>query len=158
MWDVNCGLCAGLLMDENRYFPVPCSQQDRRKEDRDTLEGLQKWGVWWFLANEGAEQCGFCNPGFIMNVIAMFVRIRRTDKRRTDQGISCRKSVQMLRFCLSDSKHSEIYLNYKKQRRNHKMKYVNQPVQKTDAMALVTGKPVYTWMIWLRRILWSSRC
>ena len=24
------------------------------------------------------------------------------------------------------------------------MKYVNQPVQKTDAMALVTGKPVYT--------------
>ena len=24
------------------------------------------------------------------------------------------------------------------------MKYVNQPVPKTDAMALVTGKPVYT--------------
>ena len=24
------------------------------------------------------------------------------------------------------------------------MKYVNQPVRKTDAMALVTGKPVYT--------------
>ena len=24
------------------------------------------------------------------------------------------------------------------------MKYVNQPVQKIDAMALVTGKPVYT--------------
>ena len=24
------------------------------------------------------------------------------------------------------------------------MKYVNQPVRKTDAMSLVTGKPVYT--------------
>ena len=38
-----------------------------------TMEGLQEeakeFGT--FLANEGAEQCGFCNPGFIMNVIAM---------------------------------------------------------------------------------------
>ena len=25
-----------------------------------------------FLADEGAEQCGFCNPGMIMNAIAMF--------------------------------------------------------------------------------------
>ena len=24
-----------------------------------------------FLADEGGEQCGFCNPGFIMNVLAM---------------------------------------------------------------------------------------
>ena len=37
------------------------------------MEGLQaeaeEFGT--FLANEGAEQCGFCNPGFIMNVLAM---------------------------------------------------------------------------------------
>ena len=38
-----------------------------------TLEGLQEeakeFGM--FLAREGGEQCGFCNPGFIMNVLAM---------------------------------------------------------------------------------------
>ena len=38
-----------------------------------TLEGLQKdaeeFGL--FLAKEGGEQCGFCSPGFIMNVLSM---------------------------------------------------------------------------------------
>ena len=40
----------------------------------DTLEGLQEeakeFGA--FVADQGAEQCGFCNPGMIMNAIAMF--------------------------------------------------------------------------------------
>jgi carbon-monoxide dehydrogenase small subunit len=38
-----------------------------------TLEGLQKEAKEFgeFLADEGGEQCGFCNPGFIMNVLAM---------------------------------------------------------------------------------------
>ena len=38
------------------------------------LEGLQKeaeeFGA--FIADQGAEQCGFCNPGMVMNAIAMF--------------------------------------------------------------------------------------
>ena len=28
-----------------------------------------------FIANQGAEQCGFCNPGMIMNAIALFREI-----------------------------------------------------------------------------------
>ena len=40
----------------------------------DTLEGLQKEAEEFggFIADQGAEQCGFCNPGMIMNAIALF--------------------------------------------------------------------------------------
>ena len=68
----NCGLCT-VLMDEKPI--LSCSMLAVRIDGKKivTLEGLQKeaeeFGT--FLANEGAEQCGFCNPGFIMNVIAM---------------------------------------------------------------------------------------
>lgn len=68
----NCGLCT-VLMDEKPI--LSCSMLAARIDGKKivTLEGLQKeaeeFGT--FLANEGAEQCGFCNPGFIMNVFAM---------------------------------------------------------------------------------------
>ena len=69
----NCGLCTVLMEDK----PVlSCSILAAKADGKKiiTLEGLQKeaeeFGT--FVANQGAEQCGFCNPGFIMNVIAMF--------------------------------------------------------------------------------------
>ena len=68
----NCGLCTVWLDGK----PVlSCSTLAIRADGRHvtTLEGLQKeaeeFGM--FLAREGGEQCGFCNPGFIMNVFAM---------------------------------------------------------------------------------------
>ena len=68
----NCGLCTVWLDGK----PVlSCSTLDLRADGRHvtTLEGLQKeaeeFGM--FLAAEGGEQCGFCSPGFIMNVLAM---------------------------------------------------------------------------------------
>lgn len=44
----------------------------------DTLEGLQEEAEEFgsFIVGQGAEQCGFCNPGMIMNAIALFREIR----------------------------------------------------------------------------------
>ena len=68
----NCGLCTVFLEEK----PVlSCSVLAARADGHkvDTLEGLQKeaeeFGA--FLADQGAEQCGFCNPGMIMNAIAL---------------------------------------------------------------------------------------
>lgn len=38
-----------------------------------TLEGLKEEAEEFgnFMADQGAEQCGFCSPGFVMNVLAM---------------------------------------------------------------------------------------
>ena len=68
----NCGLCTVLM---NGKPVLSCSVLACRADGSEilTLEGLQEeaTGFGTFLANQGAEQCGFCNPGFIMNVIAM---------------------------------------------------------------------------------------
>lgn len=68
----NCGLCTVWL---NQHPVLSCSVLAVRADGCDvtTLEGLQEEAERFgdFLANEGAEQCGFCNPGLIMNVIAM---------------------------------------------------------------------------------------
>ena len=69
----NCGLCT-VLMDERPV--LSCSTLAARIEGKKivTLEGMQREAQEFgsFLANEGAEQCGFCNPGMIMNAIALF--------------------------------------------------------------------------------------
>jgi len=67
-----CGLCTVLLEDK----PVlSCSVLAVRADGRkvDTLEGLQDEASAFvgFIADQGAEQCGFCNPGFVMNTIAL---------------------------------------------------------------------------------------
>ncbi|MDD2957269.1 MAG: 2Fe-2S iron-sulfur cluster-binding protein [Lachnospiraceae bacterium] len=72
----NCGLCTVFL---NEKPVLSCSVLAMRAQGChvDTLEGLQEeakeFGT--FIANQGAEQCGFCNPGMIMNAIALFREI-----------------------------------------------------------------------------------
>ena len=72
----NCGLCT-VLMDEKPV--LSCSMLAARADGKKivTLEGMQEEAKEFggFLADEGAEQCGFCNPGFIMNIFAMLKEI-----------------------------------------------------------------------------------
>lgn len=68
----NCGLCT-VWMDGKPI--LSCSMLCARANHHEitTLEGLQEEASEFakFMAAEGAEQCGFCAPGFVMNVLAM---------------------------------------------------------------------------------------
>lgn len=68
----NCGLCTVFL--ENKSV-LSCSVLAARANGKEvtTLEGLQEEAKEFgeFIAEQGAEQCGFCNPGFVMNTIAL---------------------------------------------------------------------------------------
>lgn len=68
----NCGLCT-VMMDGKPI--LSCSTLAVRVDGHEiyTLEGLQEEASEFvgFIADQGAEQCGFCNPGFVMNTIAL---------------------------------------------------------------------------------------
>ena len=81
-----------------------------------TLEGLQgeaaEFGA--FIADQGAEQCGFCNPGFMMNAIALF----REKQDPTDEEI---KEYLAGNLCRCSGYEGQLrgiraYLDWKKQR------------------------------------------
>ena len=60
----NCGLCT-VFLDEKPV--LSCSVLAARADGHrvTTLEGLQEEAAEFggFIADQGAEQCGFCNPG-----------------------------------------------------------------------------------------------
>ena len=80
----NCGLCTVLL---DGVPVLSCSLLAARTEGRSvtTLEGLQEEAAAFvgFIADQGAEQCGFCNPGYVMNTIALL----RENPSPTDEEI-----------------------------------------------------------------------
>lgn len=67
-----CGLCS-IWIDKKPT--LSCSTLTVRALNKEitTIEGLEKEASEFaeILVNEGAEQCGFCSPGFIMTVLAM---------------------------------------------------------------------------------------
>lgn len=109
----NCGLCTVFLNDK----PVlSCSVLAARADKCSvtTLEGLQEEASEFvtFIADQGAEQCGFCNPGFIMNVLAMTKELEAPTEEEIKEylaGNLCRCSgfVGQTRSILK-------YLEYKK--------------------------------------------
>ena len=109
----NCGLCTVFVDDK----PVlSCSLLAARTDGHrvTTLEGLQEEaeGFGAFIADEGAEQCGFCNPGLMMNGIAMF----RENQDPTDEEI---KEYLAGNLCRCSGYEGQLrgiraYINYKK--------------------------------------------
>ena len=109
----NCGLCT-VLMDD---VPVlSCSVLAARASGHriQTLEGLQEEAEEFvgFIADQGAEQCGFCNPGFVMNTIALL----RENPDPTDEEIKAFLSGNLCRCSGYEGKLRGIraYLNQKK--------------------------------------------
>ena len=80
----NCGACTVLL--DGRPV-LSCGLLAARADGREvqTLEGLQREAEAFvtYIADQGAEQCGFCNPGFVVNTIALL----RENPDPTDQEI-----------------------------------------------------------------------
>ena len=109
----NCGLCTVLV---NGRPVLSCSTLAARVEGKKivTLEGMQREAKEFgsFLANEGAEQCGFCNPGFIMNVFEMLNEIKEPTEEQIKEYLSgnlCRCSG-----FVSQTKSILKFLKYKK--------------------------------------------
>lgn len=110
----NCGLCT-VLMDEKPV--LSCSMLAARADGKKivTLEGMQEEAKEFggFLADEGAEQCGFCNPGFIMNIFAMLKELENPTEEQINEylaGNLCRCSGFMgqTRSILKFLKHKKV--------------------------------------------------
>ena len=116
----NCGLCTVLLEEK----PVlSCSFLAARADGKHvvTLEGMQEEAekIGSFLAKEGAEQCGFCNPGFMMNIFAMLKELDDPTEEEINEymaGNLCRCSGFM-----GQTRSVLKYLKYKKQQEKEGM-------------------------------------
>ena len=69
----NCGACT-VLLDGRPVLSCSILAARAAGHQIETLEGLQKEAeeIGAYVADEGADQCGFCNPGYIITMIALF--------------------------------------------------------------------------------------
>lgn len=113
----NCGLCTVFLDDK----PIlSCSMLAARADGHSvtTLEGLQEEASDFvgFITDQGADQCGFCNPGFVMNTIALL----RENPDPTDDDIRAFLAGNLCRCSGYEGQLRGIrnYLNQREERRN----------------------------------------
>lgn len=111
----NCGLCTVMM---NGKPILSCSMLAARADGAKvvTLEGMQKEAEEFggFMADQGVEQCGFCNPGFIMNTFAMFNELEEFTEEAMNEylaGNLCRCSGFM-----GQTRALLAFLEYKKEK------------------------------------------
>jgi carbon-monoxide dehydrogenase small subunit len=113
----NCGLCTVFL---DGVPVLSCSTLAARVQGREvvTLEGLQQEAAEFgaYIADEGAEQCGFCNPGLMMNAIALY-------RENPDAGDDEIREYLAGNLCRCSGYEGQMrgiraYLNYKKEQKH----------------------------------------
>jgi len=110
----NCGLCT-VWMDGSPVLSCTILAARANGHVITTLEGLQDDAKLFgsFMAEEGADQCGFCNPGFIMNVLAMPNELKDPSEEEINEYLSgnyCRCTGYS-----SQMRAIKAYLKYKKE-------------------------------------------
>lgn len=85
----NCGLCT-VWMDGHAVLSCSVLMGRANGCAITTLEGVQEESklLAQCMAEEGAEQCGFCSPGLIMNVLALAKELPDANEKQARQFLS----------------------------------------------------------------------
>ncbi|MBO2517459.1 MAG: (2Fe-2S)-binding protein [Clostridiales bacterium] len=101
----NCGCCTVWV---NGHPALSCAYPAPRADGQEitTLEALSAEAEAFaaYMADEGADQCGFCNPGFVMNVLAM----KRELTEFTDENVKTYLAGNLCRCTGFASQHRAI--------------------------------------------------
>lgn len=85
----SCGICT-VWVDEKPV--LSCSMLSVQADGKHitTIEGLEREAKKFseFLVGEGAVQCGFCSPGFIMTVLSMKRELKNPDEEQIKKYLS----------------------------------------------------------------------
>lgn len=85
----NCGLCT-VIMNNKSVLSCAVLAAEAEGATIETLEGLESEALEFglCLADEGAEQCGFCNTGFIVNVVMMMRELDNITKESVKEYLA----------------------------------------------------------------------
>lgn len=85
----NCGLCT-VWMDQKPVLSCSLLCVKCDGHEITTLEGVEQEAAAFasYMAQEGAEQCGYCSPGLIMNVLAMKRELKEPSMQQIKEYLS----------------------------------------------------------------------